>query len=105
MSETARTIADDILKAAGSALRHYEAASQERIISVAQRWLDDERRKIADSIFQLDAFMTATSDFTGDYVRIAFKSTNDMHEFHRAMVFLSSLKSTVHPALTQGEEA
>ena len=40
MSETARTLADDILKAAGSSLRHYEAASQERIVAVAQRWLD-----------------------------------------------------------------
>lgn len=41
MSEIASKLADEILKASGSSLRHYEKASQERIIAVAQRWLDE----------------------------------------------------------------
>jgi hypothetical protein len=90
MSETARTLADDILKAAGSALRHYEAASQERILAVAQKHLDAER----DMHAAIARSWGETATKCGQHVEAAI-----------AEDIALCITSRRHPALTQGEEA
>lgn len=91
MTETARTLADDILKAAGSALRHYEAASQERIVAVAQKHLDAER----DMHAAIARSWGETATKCGQHVEAAI-----------AEDIALCITSRSHPSLAQhGEEA
>ncbi len=70
----------------------FATASQDDRQSVANaiaRAILAERKRIANELFHRDGFMTLSSDFTGDYVKISFRSMKDAQDFHAAMVGLS----------------
>lgn len=69
--------------------------TSDRVNAIADAILA-ERQRIADELFERPGFMVASSDFSGDYVKISFPSMKAMHDFHDAMVRLSQFKSA-HP--------
>lgn len=115
MTETARTLADDILKAAGSGLKHYMPESEKRIIAVAQRWIDEAASKWrpietapkdGTRILAIDMPTHGIEmiSWNGGKKRGAWHSEDGIASYADNM-FSHWMPLPVHTALTQGEEA